>query len=297
MTTLNDIINDVNTELHGMTANLEQVTFLTADIDTNDLVLNVDDASQLSRGLLEIGDELMWVVHVNQQANTVTIAPFGRGYRSTTAAAHTVNTMITDNPRFPRQTIVQRVQQALSEIYPEIFVVRSDETNTVNPVQLNYPVPADCDIVLSISWATVGPSLVWEPVRRYNLNTNADPTVFATGRSVSIGDVMFPGRAIRVTYVSRPGQLVNNTDTLDDIGLDDNFRDILMYGACYRLVASLETSRLQMTRIEQTDRAQYVNSGAATAGSKYYLGLFQERVQNERARLLQVNQSFAHLSR
>lgn len=296
-TTLNDLINDVNTELHGLSSNLEQVTYLTEDVGLTDLVLSVNDASQVSRGLLEIDDEILWVSDANRSSNTVTIAPFGRGYRGTTPATHTANTMATDNPRFPRQTIKQRIQQALSEVYPEVFVVKSDVTNTVVPVTTTYPLPADCDNVLSVAFQTVGPSHLWEPVRRYMLHTDADTTSFPTGRSIDIADPMFPGQPIKITYTARPGTLVNNTDTLDSTGLDDNFRDVLMYGACYRLVASLESARLQMTRIEQSDRAQYVSAGAATAGSKYYLGLFQERLQNERARLLQVHQSYAHMSR
>lgn len=297
MTTFNDIIGDVNTELHGMTENLEQVTYLTAPIDGSDLTFQVNDGNQVSSGIIEIDNEMLWVDSVDRNAGSITVSPFGRGYRNSTAAAHDLYAMVTDNPRFPQAIIAKRIQDSLSEIYPEIYVVKSVESSTVNPVQTTYPVPADCDNILSISYRTVGPSQLWAPVRRYTLHTDADPTAFPTGRSIDIGDSMFPGQAIRITYSAAPGPLVNGTDTLASTGLDDNFRDILMYGACYRLVASLETSRLQMTRVEQSDRAQYVNSGAATAGSKYYLGLFQERVQNERARLLQIHPSYTHMSR
>lgn len=299
MTTFADLVDEVSAELHGMTEDLEQATFLTAEIGAADLTLQVDDASQLSRGLIEIGDELLWVTRIDPQNNNVTVAPFGRGYRGSGALTHAKNTAIVDNPRFPRASIKQKIQQTLSEIYPEIFVVKTDESSTVNPVQFAYPVPADCDTIITLGWKTIGPSQVWEPIRRYDLNTKANTATFPTGRCVNIGDRMVPGQTIRLTYIARPGTLTSATDTLDSTGLDDNVRDILVYGACYRLVAGLEIARLQNTTVVQGyDKTTYVGStGAATAGSKYYLGIFQERLANERARLLQIYPSFTHLSR
>lgn len=299
MTTLNDLVDEVLSELHGQTSDLEQVTFCTAPVGLTDTTITLDDASQLSRGLIEIDDELLWVTRIDPVNNIAYIAPFGRGYRDTTAATHLTGTMVTNDPRFPRFSVIQKIQQAISEMYPEFFVVGVDESNTVNPVQITYPVPANCDIILSLRWQTVGPSQEWLPVKSYRFNSDADTAAFPTGRSVDIKDAMFPGQTIRITYTSRPAPLVNETDTLASVGLDDGVRDVIVYGACYRLVAGLEISRLQTTTVEQGyDRQTYVGSaGAATAGSKYYLSLFQERLDNERQRLLQIYPTTTHMSR
>ena len=298
-TTLGDLIDETLSELHGQTSDLEQVTFLTQDCATTDLQIYVDDASQLSRGLIEIDDELIWVTKVDTSANVVTLAPFGRGFRDSNITAHTANTMVTNNPRFPRITVTEKIQQALSETYPELYVVSSDESNTTSPVRTSYPLPADCDMILSAAWQTVGPSQLWEPIKKYRTNMHADMTVFPTGRSIDIGDMMYPGRTIRIVYVARPAPLVNDTDTLEQIGLDDNVRDVLIYGACYRLVAGLEVARLQNATVEQGyDRQTYVGTtGAATAGSKYYLAIFQDRLENERDRLLRIYPTVTHMTR
>lgn len=299
MTTLGDIVNDVLVELHGQTADLEQITFLTVNIGTTDIQYTVDDASQLSRGLVEVDDELMWVTRIDQTNNIVYIAPFGRGYRGTVAASHASGTQIMNNPRFPRGSVVQKIQQTQYEIYPEIFAIMKDESNLTNPVVTTYPVPANCDIIIRARYQTIGPSMLWEPIRRYDLNQQANVELFPTGKTIDIGDRMFPGRPIQITYLSRPTQLVNDTDVLTDTGLDDNVRDVLMYGACYRLVAGLEVAKLQAATVEQGyDRGTYVGTtGAATAGSKYYLSLFQERMANERMRLLQLYPTVTHLTR
>lgn len=296
-TTLLALIDETLDELHGHTADLEAMTFLTQDISSTDLRLVVDDASSISTGLIEIDTELLWVTRVDQTQGIVTIAPFGRGFRSSVAASHTANTAVTDNPRYPRYLVQQKINQAIDEYYPELFVVKTDESNTSSPVQVGYPVPADCDTIISLHWRTIGPSQKWETITRWKFNPHADTTVFPTGRSVDIADGMSPGQTIQVTYIARPGQFVNLTDTLDDIGLDDNLRDVTVYGACYRLVGGLEISRLQTSTISQSDRDQYVSSGAATAGAKYYLALFQDRLDNERQRMLQLTPINSHMTR
>jgi len=296
-TTFENLIDETLAELHGQTSDLEQVTFLTANINATDLTLSVDDASQVSRGLIEIDDELMWVTRVDPTANQVYIAPFGRGYRSTTAATHTANTMVTDNPRFPRSAIKSKINETIGEIYPEIFTVKTDESNTSNPVLVTYPAPSDCDVILELSWKTIGPTREWLPVKRYRLNTSADSTAFPTGRSVDIGDPMHPGQVIRIVYIAPAAQFVNLSDTLTSVGLDDNAKDILLYGACYRLVAGLEVARMQTTTVQQSTRDQLVPSGSAMKGSQFYYSLFQSRLENERDRLLKIHRTNTHFTR
>lgn len=300
MATLSDIVNDVVVELHGNTADLEQAAFLTSDIAANTTSVPVDDATQISRGLIEIDDELLWVTRTDPTNNLVAVPGAGRGMRGSVATTHGNGTMVINNPRFPRSTIVARINETVNEMYPEVFVVKSDESNAVNPVQITYALPADCDNIISISVLQIGPSEYWTPIRKYDLNPLADINIWPTGKTISVkGPGLFPGQPIRVTYAARPGQFVTETDTLQSIGLDDNFRDVLRYGACYRLVGGLEGARLQNASVEQGyDRTTYVGtSGASTALAKYYLGMFQSRMENERARLLQVYPSTSHMTR
>jgi len=158
VTTLKDLLNETLTNLHGYTADLEQVTGLSSAIGTSDITLPVDDASQITQGLIEIDSELMWVKSVDRNSNQLTIASFGRGFRETSAAAHSQNAMIVNNPRFPRASALLAIQQTLSSVYPGVFQVAADESNTVNPVRISYSVPAACDIIIDVRWQTVGPS-------------------------------------------------------------------------------------------------------------------------------------------
>lgn len=296
-TTFEQLIDETLSELHGYTSDLEQVTFLTAPIGPTDTTISVDDAEQISRGLIEIDDELIWVTKVDTNANVVTIAPFGRGYRGTTAASHTANTMITDNPRYPRASIKQKINDTINEIYPEVFAVKTDETNTAIPVVVTYPAPADCDVILQLRCRTIGPSREWMPIKRYNLDTSADTTAFPTGKSVDIADPMYPGQPIRIVYIAAPSQFVDLDDTLATVGLDDNVKEVLLYGACYKLITGLEVARMQTTTVQQSTRDQLVPSGSATKGSQFYYSLFQNRLENERDRLLKIHRSNIHFTR
>lgn len=297
MTTFKDLQNVVLNTLHGQTADQEERCALTTDITAGATSFVVDDVTQVSRGLIEIDSELMWVKSIDSPSNTVNISPFGRGYGETTAVSHTANTMVMNNPRFPRQYVKDAITECLSEVYPDLFQVKKDESNRSVSTTITYGLPADCDIILSISWQSVGPTKRWVPVRRYAYDANADTTAFPNGKAVDIYDPMTPGRTIKVSYIAAPASLVNDSDTLASTGLGEGVKDVLVYGACARLLRSLEASRLQTATIEQGDRASVVPPGSATAASNAYWVLHQQRLQDERDRLQRLYQPSVHLTR
>lgn len=295
--TFGDLIDEVLNNLHGHTADLEQLTSLSADITTTDLTLSVDDPSQISRGLIEIDSELLWVKKVDQPNKSLQIAPFGRGFRDTSAAAHTSGSMVMNNPRFPRQSVKLAINRTIASSYPDVFQVLVDATNTVNPSVITYPLPANVDTVLDIQWQSIGPSQIWVPVKRWKFDSTASTAAFPTGKSLDIYDGMVPGQPIAVTYAAPLGQFSAETDTLGLVGLEDSSRDMLVYGACYRLVVNLEASRLQTNSIEQSERSPLVMPGAASSISKYFLGLYSQALEREKQRLQKFFPTRTHLVR
>ena len=295
--TLKDLIDETLTNLHGYTSDLEQMTALSQSITASATSFNVADASQISQGLIEIDSELMWVTNIDRTLNAVTIAPFGRGFRETDPVAHNQNVQITDNPRFPRQSVKMAIQQTLSALYPGVFQILTDETNTVNPVRISYPVPGNCDLILDVRWQTVGPSQLWKQVKRYKLDYRADQSSFPSGKSLEIYDGMMPGRPIKVTYMVKPGDLADEASTLGEAGLSETCRDILIYGACYRLLTAVEAGRLQTWSVTQAQRDQLVPAGAADNASKYYYALYTQRLHDEQMRLQKLYPAVLHKTR
>ncbi len=295
--TFGEIVDQVLTDLHGQTSDLEQLTSLTATLNATDVQFTVTDASQVTRGLVEIDSELMWVKSTDQSNNIVHLETFGRGFRSTEADSHASGAMVTNNPRFPRQSVQLAVQQTLAAVYPDLFQILVDESNTASPVKIAYALPNNADTVVDVSWQATGPTGEWVPVRRWKYDSRADTTAFPSGKSLDIYDSMSPGSTIKVTYIAPLGQFSDETDTLGLVGLSDSARDILVYGACYRLLASAEVGRLQTQSIEQSERSMLVNAGAATSASKYYFGLYSQALQREALRLQKFYPTRSHLVR
>lgn len=294
--TFQDVVDQVDTILHGYSTDLEQVC-ASGSMTSTDLTFTVDDATQVTAGLIQVDSELMWVKTVDRNASTVHLSPFGRGFQGTTAAAHAANSMVVNNPKFPRQHIKTSVQQVINAIYPSIFQVKQDESQTAKPGRVSYQVPSDCDIVRDVSWRTIGPSELWKPVQRWRFRPVADSTDFPTGKAIDIGDPVIPGRTLKITYIAAPGQLNNESDTLGMAGLDDSSKDILTYGACYRLLTGIEASRLQTNTVTQASRDALVPAGAATNASKYYFALYNQRLHDEALRLQMLYPASIHKTR
>ena len=123
MTTFNEMIDDTLLHLQGYTKQQDQVTHLTADITSTATTMIVNDVTSISRGTAEVGNELIWIDSVDQQTGTVTIPPYGRGYRSSVAASHTSGSMVTSSPMFPRKTVSQALNDAIISVYPELFAL------------------------------------------------------------------------------------------------------------------------------------------------------------------------------
>jgi hypothetical protein len=284
--------------LHGAAGALEQVTSLAVDIDSSATSFTVDDATQISRGVIEIGDELMYVKGVDRSANTVTLgnASFARGFRQSSATSHTTGDMVVFRPLFPRVAVKAAIQEVLQALSPDLYAVATDETQTVNPSVTTYEVPSDCDTILRAEWQSTGPSQIWVPVRRWKFDPTADTTAFASGKSMDIFDSMTPGRTIKVTYAKAPGAFSADTDTLTGTGLSEGVRDVIVYGAVARLLPNYEAARLQQFTTEQSDRDQLVQSGAAVNAAKYFMQLYLTRLDAERRALQTLYPITTHMT-
>ena len=141
MTTLNSLVDDVQLDLSGFTYRQDRVTYLLTAATTSDLVLNVASTENIGKSIIEIDDEMMWVDSYDRQANTVTIAPFGRGYNGTTATAHAVNAKVVITPTYPRSAVKRAINDTLNAVYPKVFSVGSTAVSFLAS-RTTYSVPA-----------------------------------------------------------------------------------------------------------------------------------------------------------
>ncbi len=304
--TFNQVVDRARQQLLGYTKDQAAVSYLTTAIDADDLTMLVDPSTvkNLSRGLLEIDDELVLAKSFDATTGTVTLLgtaslpSVGRGVEGTTAASHVEGSMVTNDPRFPKQRIKEAINDTIIALYPDIWVFGEYEFPYV-AARYEYPLPVEVDDVYKVVVNTIGPSRVWFPSQKWRFNPMAStgsqvaPTPAPTGKSLQIYDFIVPGRNVRVSYTKPASPLVNLSDDFTlTTGLPERMIDMIVYGACWRVLPSYEAGRLQQQNIEATERAALVPTGAAKDASQFFLALYSKRLEEERDRLIKQFESY-----
>jgi hypothetical protein len=297
MTTFDQLVRQVRQQLLGFTLNQESVSELLVGMSPTDITFQADGETigNLSRGLVEIDDELILVKKWDQTSGTVTVMGglSGRGYEGTTAAGHNVHALITSNPAFPKARIKEAVNLTISTLYPELVVFSSTEITKLAP-QIEYELPSDCSDVWYLTGQTIGPSKVAQPLPNWRYNPKARTANFPSGKSIQILDAVVPGQAVKVVYAKTPALLVNGTDDFAaTTGYPDRYTDLVVYGTCMRLLPALEAARLQQQAVEATERATLVPPASASRAMAMYAQLYQQRLQEERDQLYSDVPNFA----
>lgn len=295
MPTFANLVDRVRQEVEGFSQNQQQWTALAANITNSQTSFTVTDVTQVSRGQIEVGgSELMIVANINQSTSTVNLQPFGRGVQSSPASAWPSGTKVENNPLWPSVRIKEAINDAIRSVYPQLWSVGTTSFPKISVVY-EYSLPADAEEIISVQNQLIGPSHVWPFCRNWRFVGQASPTDFASGKSLYIADDVVPGRQVFVTYQKEPSELVNDADDFAaTTGLPNTAQDVIFYGACMKLIPQLEATRLAISSVEASERAQYVQPGSAGRVSGYYGQLYAQRLEQEAAKLRDRYQRPSH---
>jgi hypothetical protein len=291
MTTLADIVNDVQLDIQGFTYRQDRATYLTQSCTSGDLVLYVGSTDNIGKGIIEIDDEMMWVDSYDRQANTVTIAPFGRGYNSTTAVAHTANTKVVITPTYPRVAVIRAINDTISSVYPKVFAEGYYDFSFLAS-RTTYQIPSEAVQILHMSWQTVGPTHEWLPIRQWRWDPLADNPLWGvqspdgvTGgfsKTVSLYDNILPGRTVHCVYAKQPVPLVNETDNFESTtGLPSSMRDVIIYGATWRLSSFMDPARISITSAAADEYDSKRPYGTGANVTKQLQQIYLQRLEEE----------------
>jgi len=284
VTTFADIIDETTLSLTGYTNRQDQATYLTAALTSTALTFTVADGTVLTRGIVEIDEELIWVDSFDRTTNIATIPSYGRGFRNTEPAPHTVGTRVTIAPSFPRSVIRKNINLAIDGVYPDLFGTYYTTFN-FQAARTTYTLPQEAIDVISASWQTIGPSLEWLPIRHYRMDKMANPLTWNSGKTVSIREGIIPGRTVMVTYTRKPSNLQFDTDDFSQTGLPESAREVIILGAAYRTAAYLDMGRVPAATAEADSQQSNDPIGSAANISRYMYQLYQQRLQVEVRRL------------
>ena len=276
MSTFVNLIDETNLALTGYTNRQDQATYLTAPIGSTDTTFTVADGTVLTRGLVEIDDELIWVDSFDRTTNTATVPAYGRGFRDTTATTHSAGVRVTISPSFPRSVIRRNLNLAIDGVYPDLFGTFYT-TFTWQAAVTTYVLPNEAVDVLGCSWQTIGPSKEWLPVRHYRIDRMANPTTWGSGKTISIREGIIPGRTVMVTYTKKPTTLTYDTDDFTMTGLSESAREVIILGAAYRTAMYLDMGRVPAATAEAD--AQQANDPIGSAAN---VGRVLQQMYNQR---------------
>ena len=286
MPTLNEMVDEVRSSLAGYTLRQDRITYLTSAINTTATAISIGSSANLAKGIIEIDDELIWIDNFNQSSSVLNAAPgFGRGYQGTAPAPHSQYAQITLTPTFPRVMIKKAINDVINSLYPKLWAVAST-TFTFNASQTTYALPDDLESILYMSWQTTGSSLEWLPINRWRADPMANLAAFNTTNTVNIYENIQPGRTVQVYYTTTPNTLDNNSDDYADVtGLPESSVEVVILGACYKLLSYVDAGRINLSSAEADLNDTKIPSTAGVASSRYIYALYQARLSEEALKL------------
>ena len=288
MPTLSELVDEVKASLTGYTLRQDRITYLAnpAGLTTTGTSITVGSDNNLAKGVIEIDDELLWIDSFDKGTQTLNVIPgFGRGYQGTNPAPHSQYAQITLSPTFPRVNIKKAINDTIASVFPKLWSL-SSTTLSYNTIQTTYALPDDCEDVLAVTWQTTGPTKEWYPVRNWRLDAMANQATFNSTSTISIYDRIDAGRTIQIWYTTEPNTLDSNSDDFADVtGLPETAKDVIILGACARLLTFIDAGRINLTSAESDLADTKLPSQAGTNISKYVYALYQTRLKEESSKL------------
>lgn len=286
---LSQMIDEVSLNLAGYTFQQDRATYLKTPVTTttsssaSPLILSLGSTENVGKGVIEIDEELMWVDSFDRISNTATVAPYGRGYLGSTPDTHVVDQKVTISPTFPRSSIKRALNDTIRSLGASIFAVKT-ATFTFNAAQSTYAFNnLDIKTILTVSWQSVGPSREWVPVRKWDFDSTADYTAFGTGaQTITLGQAPMPGRTVRIVYAADPKAFTaNDQDYVEQTGLPESTRDVVILGTAYRLLSFLDPARAAQVSPQADETDSKRPYGASQSATKQLYALYAQRLQEE----------------
>jgi hypothetical protein len=281
MATLSQLTEQTIGEVSSYVRNQESVTITTALTTASDLTVTVDDASALSKGIVEINDELLYVKKSVQASGTIQILgtagnPTGRGWRGTTATSHISGSVVRNNPLFPRTQVKRAILETIKGMQ---FPVIANETFTFNGSDYSYIMPDSLIDITGVSTELPDSTGVWALIKRWRLDTNY-LNGNTTGQALILNESPQPGMPVRVQYTKYPTVITDNQD-LTVSGLPSSCEDVVRLGAMYRLLSTVDPGKVTATSVSADALDQPVSAGASTNVAKYIFQLYTVRLAEE----------------
>ena len=268
---MSQIVDSVIGEVYGYSQTVDTSTYSVGSLTSTGLNFALASGKNFSRGLIQIGDELVIPDSVDRETGAVTLGSVqSRGVRGTVPEAHPSGTLVTMAPTIPRSAAKRAINETIQSS-GGLWATSEIEFKYNYPV-VAYPIPDDADDILGVYWFPTGPTRQWLPVRRW--------THDKYNKLIVLGDAIQPGRMMRVTYTHTP-TVPDDDGTFEDTGLPASCVDVIRFGAAWRVVSMLESFNLMAQSAEADAMDRQNTPGSMIRVGQYFYQLYQQRLREE----------------
>ena len=299
MATFGSMTDEVMRKLAGFTLRQDRQTHLTAAVSATATSITIASTNNLSSGIIQIDDELIYVDSYDRNTGTLSIPPYGRGYNGTTVSSHQNGSRVIISPTFPSVDVKNAINETIEATFPDLYAT-DVYTFKFSPAKSTYPLPEETETVLGVSYETTGPSKEWLPIRGWRVDSMANTDSFNSRNSISLYTGVEPGRTVQVFYTTAPGIMDANDDDFEIVtGLPSSCKDVIVLGAAARLASFIDPGRLTFGSAEADQQSQIAGRsyGAGTNASKYLLALYDKRLAEETRKMQDRNPIRVHFTR
>jgi hypothetical protein len=299
MATFGSMTDEVVRKLAGFTLRQDRQTHLTAAVNTTAVSITVASANNISNGIIQIDDELIYVDSYDRNSGVLSIPPYGRGYNGTSPSSHAVGARVIVSPTFPSVDVKDAINETLLATFPDLYTT-GIHTFSFSPAKSTYALPEEVETVLAVSYETTGPSKEWLPIRGYRVDPMANTEAFNSRNSLTLLSGVESGRTVQVFYTSAPTVMDADDDDFEIVtGLPASCKDLIVIGASARLASFIDPGRLTFGSAESDQQSQIAGRayGAGTNAAKYLLALYDKRLAEEARKLNDRNPIRIHFTR
>lgn len=264
----------------------EQRNKLAAGIDSSATsVTTTYELSGLREGqTFEIDSEIFYIWAADSSSQTLTVE---RGFNGTTAASHSANALITVNPRFPRNQMLEAINDELADLSSPVHGLFQVKTVNIDyngsDAMIDLAGTANIQEIMSVSVRYLTDDYI--PIRRWRLQRNVPTDDFPTGVALRMDQAVLAGR-LRIVYKAPFSSLASESNNLQTVaGLPAEAEDIIALGVQIRLMSPREIKRNFTESQGDTRRADEVPGGAIANSITNLLRLRRDRITAEAQRL------------
>ena len=308
MTTAATILNRANRQL--LSGTVEQRNKLAGAINAStDTVTFLYELEGIRRGqVFEVDSELFYVWAVSPGAKSATVE---RGFNGTTAAAHDANALVTVNPRFPRNQMLEALNDELADLSSPtngLFkVVSFDLDYNGSDEMIDLPGVTNLQDMISVSVRYLTDDYIpirryrvvrdvptddYIPLRRYRVVRDVPTDDFPSGIALRMDQSVLAGR-LRIVYKTAFTALTTESQDVTSVaGVPASCDDILALGVQIRLMSPREIKRNFTESQGDTRRADEVPQGAVGNSMQGLMRLRRDRITAEAMRLARLYPTF-----